>query len=74
MLSVFDFVISEDVNASLVVLSFSYLMENISFFANKMTNLVLFECKIDKRFKIKKIVLTHSFESVECIPYSRGTR
>ncbi len=51
---------------------FSYLAENMSFFATKLTKAKLFECKIDKRFKIKKIVLTHFADSVECIPYSRG--
>lgn len=35
---------------------FSYLAENMSFFATKLTKAKLFECKIDKRFKIKNCV------------------
>ena len=40
----------------------------------KVIKLAGFECNLAKRIKIKKIVLTHKSESVECIPYPRGTQ
>ncbi|MEZ8826505.1 hypothetical protein AB6E04_19285, partial [Vibrio amylolyticus] len=38
-----------------------------------MFNMRLIEWKLAKRFKKEKIVLTRLTESVECIPYPRGT-